>query len=133
MLAIALQEAASGRFVAAESAVAQIVGWIRLVLEATGAVIVTAGAVMTLARMLDSLTRRQSMGFNAIRLGLARYLALALEFQLASDILQTAIAPEWPEIGELAAIAAIRTALNFFLAREMREERELTARRGATT
>jgi len=38
-------------------------------------------------------------------------------------VLRTAIGPTFREIGELAAIAAIRTALNFFLAREIREER----------
>ena len=42
----------------------------------------------------------------------------------ASDLLSTAVAPTFEEIGKLAAVAAIRTALNFFLAREIREERE---------
>ena len=46
---------------------------------------------------------------------LGRWLALALEFLLAADILRTAVAPSWSEIGQLAAIATIRTALNFFL------------------
>jgi uncharacterized membrane protein len=60
--------------------------------------------------------------FNKIRLILARYLALALEFQLGADILSTAIAPSWDQIGKLGAIAVIRTALNYFLTREMKEE-----------
>lgn len=54
-----------------------------------------------------------------VRLRLGRWLALALEFELAADILRTAIAPTWMEIGQLAAIAAIRTALNFFLQQEI--------------
>jgi uncharacterized membrane protein len=62
--------------------------------------------------------------FTSTRFTLARYLALALEFQLASDILETAISPEWQKIGELAAIAAIRTALNYFLTRELKEGRQ---------
>ncbi len=57
-----------------------------------------------------------------MRLSLGRFLALGLEFQLASDILRTAIAPSYEELGKLAAVASIRTALNFFLAREIREE-----------
>ena len=61
--------------------------------------------------------------FNAIRLVLARYLAMALEFQLGADILSTAVAPTWNEIGKLGAIAVIRTTLNYFLSREMQEER----------
>jgi uncharacterized membrane protein len=63
--------------------------------------------------------------FTEVRLDFARYLALALEFQLAADVLQTAISPTWDQLGILAAIATIRTALNFFLAREMKEERTL--------
>ena len=59
----------------------------------------------------------------AIRLSLGRFLALGLEFQLAGDVLRTAITPSFAEIGQLAAIAAIRTALNYFLAKEIREER----------
>jgi uncharacterized membrane protein len=66
-----------------------------------------------------------------VRLGLGRFLALGLEFQLASDILRTAIAPTLREIAELAAVAAIRTALNFFLGREINEERAELARRRA--
>jgi hypothetical protein len=53
-------------------------------------------------------------------LTLARFLAIALEFQLGADILSTAVAPSWDAIGKLAAIAVIRTALNYFLSREMR-------------
>ena len=57
-----------------------------------------------------------------MRLGLSRSLALALEFQLAADILGTALAPGWTQIGKLGAIAVIRTFLNYFLAREISEE-----------
>jgi uncharacterized membrane protein len=64
--------------------------------------------------------------YNAIRLTLARYLALALEFQLGADILSTAIAPSWTQIGKLGAIAVIRTGLNYFLMREMREAGEIS-------
>ncbi len=61
---------------------------------------------------------------ESIRIGLGRSLSLALEFLLAADILSTAVAPSWEAIGKLAAIAAIRTALNYFLERELaREER----------
>lgn len=56
---------------------------------------------------------------ESVRLTLGRWLALALEFLLAADILKTAVAPTWDEIGQLAAIILIRTALNFFLQREI--------------
>ena len=54
-----------------------------------------------------------------VRLELGRWLALALEFELAADILRTAVAPSWNEIGQLAAIIVLRTALNFFLRLEI--------------
>ena len=54
-----------------------------------------------------------------VRLKLGRWLAVALEFELAADILRTAVAPTWTEIGQLAAIAVLRTALNFFLQQEI--------------
>ncbi|MCI4079134.1 DUF1622 domain-containing protein [Streptomyces sp. MMS21 TC-5] len=61
--------------------------------------------------------------FNKIRLSLGRFLVLGLEFQLAGDVLPTAVAPSFTEIGRLAAVAAIRTVLNFFLTREIAPER----------
>jgi uncharacterized membrane protein len=54
-----------------------------------------------------------------IRLNLGRWLVLALEFTLAADVLKTAVAPTWDDIGKLAAIATLRTALNFFLQKEV--------------
>ncbi len=62
---------------------------------------------------------KPSPGTKEIRLTLGRWLALALEFELAANILRTAIAPTWNEIGQLAAIIVLRTALNFFLQREI--------------
>lgn len=58
---------------------------------------------------------------EGVRLRLARWLAVALEFELAADILRTAIAPNWDEIGKLAAIAALRTLLNYFLQQEIQQ------------
>ncbi len=54
-----------------------------------------------------------------VRLRLGRWLAVALEFELGADILRTAIAPSWNQIGQLAAIAALRTLLNYFLEQEI--------------
>jgi uncharacterized membrane protein len=52
-----------------------------------------------------------------------------LEFALAADISRTPIAPTCQDIGQLAAIAAIRTVLNFFLGKDLREAAELRVRR----
>jgi hypothetical protein len=66
--------------------------------------------------------------FTLIRLAFARYLTLALELQLAADILSTSVAPTWDRIGKLAAIAVIRTALNYFLSKEVQQESREEAR-----
>ena len=67
---------------------------------------------------------------------LGRWLALALEFELAADIIRTAIAPTWTEIGLLAAIVIIRTAINYFLQRDIdtaaAQQRETSDLRNAT-
>jgi uncharacterized membrane protein len=57
-----------------------------------------------------------------VRLSLGRWLALGLEFALAADILRTAVAPAWRDIGQLAAIAVLRTGLNYSLEREISRE-----------
>jgi uncharacterized membrane protein len=101
--------------------------WTRLGLETMGALTIAIGAIATIAAMVRQATARQRVSFTSARSNLSRFLTLALEFQLAADILETAIAPEWTKIGQLAAIATIRTALNYFLSREIAEEKgELT-------
>lgn len=98
------------------------------VVEAAGAVIIVLGALVAIVAFLRVLPRRDPHEFVRVRLGLGRFLALGLEFQLASDVLRTAVAPSFEELGKLAAVAAIRTALNFFLAREIKEEEGAMAR-----
>lgn len=94
------------------------------VIEGAGALIIFVGAVSAFVRFVaQGLRYRDPEVFVDVRLGLGRFLALGLEFQLAGDVLKTAIAPSFREIGQLAAVAAIRTALNYFLSREVREAR----------
>jgi uncharacterized membrane protein len=62
---------------------------------------------------------------RSIWLGFARWLVAGLTFQLAADIIESAIAPDWDDIGRLAAVAVIRTFLNFFLERDLAEARDL--------
>ena len=96
--------------------------FVRLV-EAAGALIIALGALVAVVQFLRVLPRRDPELYVGVRLTLARYLALGLEFQLASDVLSTAVAPTFEEIGKLAAIAAIRTLLNYFLGKEIEKER----------
>jgi len=103
---------------------------VRLV-ESAGAIVIFSGAAVAFVRFLVvALRSRMAADFVPVRLGLGRSLALGLEFQLAGDVLRTAVAPTFRELGQLGAVAAIRTALNFFLARENDEERRQVSGEG---
>jgi len=83
-------------------------------------VVVAVGALEALvraARMAPRLGQPQVK--KQIWVGFAGWILLALELAQAADIAETAISPTWDELGKLAAIAAIRTLLNFFLERDL--------------
>lgn len=112
-------------FSEAEETVRIGVEWLRLIVESIGAVIIAIGVLVAVRGLIAHWAGRAADGFNPVRLAFARYLAMALEFQLAADILSTAVAPSWDQLGKLAAVAVIRTALNFFLMREIGAERRV--------
>ncbi len=116
-----------------EHTIINSVQWLKLFIEATGAVIIGIGVLKSIFDFIRALLPPQVENYNRIRLTLARYLALALEFQLGADILSTAVAPSWDQIGKLGAIAIIRTALNYFLTREMEQERNVTENNDSDT
>lgn len=99
------------------------VRWVKLGVEIFGAGLVTLGVCVAIMQLVRNLAARKSADFTTTRLILARYLALALEFELGADILGTAVSPSWDQIGKLGAVAVIRTGLNFFLSMEMKAER----------
>ena len=108
----------------AEHALQVTVGWLVVVVEACGAAVIAVGALWAFGRfVLASVLRRDTLGFVTVRLQLGRFLVLGLEFQVASDVLRTAVSPTFAQLGQLAVVAAIRTALNYFLSREIAEER----------
>jgi uncharacterized membrane protein len=94
------------------------------IVEAGGVLVIFVGAMLGLVRfVLLARPREWPARFMPLRLDVGRFLALGLEFQLAADLLRTAVSPTFQEIAKLACVAAIRTALNYFLSREIREER----------
>ena len=96
--------------------------------ELAAAVIIGLAALDTFLRALPAFLGR-GRPHVTLRLALGRWLGLGLEFALAADILRTAVAPSWQDIGQLGAIAVLRTALNFTLEREI--ERAETVHSGA--
>ena len=70
---------------------------------------------------LDRLTGHER---REVWLRYARWLVAGLTFQLAADIIETSITTSWEAVGRIAAIAVIRTFLNYFLERDLAETRE---------
>jgi uncharacterized membrane protein len=100
----------------------EIISFLAIAIEAIAALFIGIGAIEGVKNTFANLSSKNAHKESRLRLG--RWLALALEFSLAADVLRTAVSPTWNEIGQLAAIATIRTALNYFLEREIdRQER----------
>ncbi|MGY0021067.1 DUF1622 domain-containing protein [Streptomyces sp. cg35] len=116
-----------------ESSLHEVIGLLVRLVESAGALVIFIGAAWAFGQFIRAGVRGRGKvaEFNRIRLGLGRFLVLGLEFQLAGDVLRTSVAPSFAEIGQMAAIAAIRTGLNFFLGREIAQE-QAEIERGAT-
>jgi uncharacterized membrane protein len=101
-------------------------GFLRVVLEFISVVCVAIGLLVTLRQSLRLRLRRRLGGrpFNSIRLTFGSWLSMALEFQLAADIVSTTTAPSNANLIKLAVVAVIRTFLNIFLAREVEAEQK---------
>ena len=111
-----------------------LVGYLASASEIAAAVVIGVAvlrAILAYLRQLFVRPPQQLSATESIRLRLGRVLALGLEFTLASDILRTAVAPTRQEILNLGAIVLLRTLLNYFLEREIRQGE--TRRGGGTT
>lgn len=93
------------------------------IVEGIAAVVIGSGVIRAIVLFVKGLITKANDTLN-IRLDLGMTLAVALEFLLAADILRTAVAPTWSDIGKLASIAVLRTLLNYFLDRELKSELE---------
>jgi len=107
------------------NAVGDAVDFVIPIVELMGAAVIVLGVAIAFTTYTLSELRIRPVAYEHVRLLLGRFLAVGLEFQLASDILGTAVSPTFHEIGILGAIAGIRTALNYFLAREIEKAQEM--------
>jgi uncharacterized membrane protein len=106
-------------------AVGDAVDFVIPIVELMGAAVIVLGVAIAFTTYVMSELRIRPVAYEHVRLLLGRFLAVGLEFQLASDILGTAVSPTFDEIGTLGAIAGIRTALNYFLAKEIEKAQEM--------
>jgi uncharacterized membrane protein len=95
-----------------------LIDWMALVVVLIGTV---EAFFRGLGAMLSSPTGHER---RDIWLRYARWLVAGLTFQLAADIIETSITTDWEAVGRIAAIAVIRTFLNYFLDRDLAEVRE---------
>lgn len=100
-----------------------LVGYLAAAAEISAAIVIGGAVLRGIASfVLHLFSRKQLLDTTeAIRLQLGRVLALGLEFTIASDILRTAVAPTRQDILNLGAIVLLRTLLNYFLEREIRQ------------
>lgn len=99
----------------------QAIFWI----DAVALFVIVASTIQAVAGMLHVIfTAVSPHRRSEIWLRYARWLIAGLTFQLAADIIETAITTDWEAIARVAAIAVIRTFLNYFLEKDFNELRE---------
>ena len=98
--------------------------YISLTLEIAAASVIAA-ALLKLVYHYFQIFYKSRSGFSAMeaRVTFGSAVAVSLELLLGADVLETAVAPTWDDIGKLAAIATIRTALNYFLEKELKHSK----------
>ena len=105
--------------------------WLTVVSEPAIAVIDALALLVILVRTIEVSVRVvgasvKPLGDQVARqawMRYARWLVAGLTFQLAADIIETSISTNWQTIGRVGAIAVIRTFLNYFLERDVEQQR----------
>jgi uncharacterized membrane protein len=109
----------------AELILEEFVKVVALALEFTAVLCIAVGFVKAFILLLKRRQEHYSPMYNRLRLLFGGWLVLALEFQLAADIVKTTVAPTYENLIQLGAVAIIRTFLNYFLSKELHELPEL--------
>lgn len=107
-------------------------------IDLIGIVIVLYGFVISLIKLLRMEAGRW-LGRNGgivecehVRLELGTYILLGIEFMIASDIINTVISRTIDSLIFVAALVVIRTAISFFLGRELAELERIGAKKAET-
>ena len=120
---------------AVEALLLALVEWLVVGAELAAAVVIGWGVIQAFGTYLAKVVQPGGDAVNStegLRVRLGRTLALGLELTLASDILQTAVAPGRAEVILLGIVILLRTLLNIFLEREIEAiESRQAARRSA--
>lgn len=116
-----------------EQLISSLAGSLKIILEGISVLCILVGLLTTVQlatkqrwRYVFSgrqATRDPDISLAKIRLNFGLWLSLALEFQLGADVVNTTVAPSLEALGRLGLLALIRTFLNFFLSRELDDEK----------
>lgn len=88
--------------------------------EMLAAIIIGIAVLFVIGNYIQTFYKKKNrLSKEQVRIQFGSAVAVALELLLGADVLATAVAPSWDDIGKLAAIAVIRTALNYFLGKEL--------------
>lgn len=95
-------------------------------IDLIGVALILFGFFVALFRLLAGLRHgigltRNLGNLNAARTILGTYILTGLEFMIASDIVHTVITRELTDLIFVGLLVLIRTAISFFLAREIQE------------
>lgn len=103
-------------------------GLLTAVCQLLALLVIAIGILRALVIFLrDSLFSSQpSVSFQRSRLVMGYSFSLGLSFLIGATILKTMISNGWDDIARLAAIIAVRTALNFLLLRTINQESAAT-------
>jgi len=106
-----------------EELIHQFARGVALALESVAVAVVAVGSIGAVWHIAVSLPRIAMSHGEGKRVWrrFGMWLLLALEFELAADIVTSVVAPTWLDLGRLGAIAVIRTFLNYFLERDVAE------------
>ncbi|HAO45830.1 MAG TPA: DUF1622 domain-containing protein [Ferruginibacter sp.] len=93
-------------------------------LEIMAALVIAVALMRLLVNSIRSVLQPVSaLSAMKMRMLFGSSVAVSLELLLGADVLATAVAPSWDDIGKLAAIAILRTGLNYFLEKELNHKK----------
>ena len=104
---------------ALEELVILVISYLVPIVEACGAAVIMMGVIRTVVQHIRGRLHLDLACLSGLRLQLVESLVMGLEFQLAADVLKTAISPTWNQVLVLAALVGLRIALSFLLEREL--------------
>jgi uncharacterized membrane protein len=105
--------------IAMESYLQPVMGVLVVIVEAAGALVVVTAVLRVFTLFFFKQFSSEEPDLSRLRLMLGQHMIMGLEFQVAADILKTAISPTWNDILLLAALIGLRTLLNYLLEQEI--------------